>query len=66
MVLHDIPDECVGNPVIFVAQHISDSHYLRPGDLRLRDLQVCRDATGSFGNDFNRTLDRVPISQSAR
>jgi hypothetical protein len=34
--LNDVPDQSVGNPMVFMPQNVADTHDLRPGDLGWR------------------------------
>jgi hypothetical protein len=40
MLVHDVPDYCIGNPVVFVPQYVAHPHDLRPRNLRLRRLKL--------------------------
>jgi hypothetical protein len=59
VLLNDVPNDCIGNAVIFVPQDIPDRHNLGPRYLRLARLEVGWNAPSRFGNNLNPALDAV-------
>src|SRR5277367_4724690 len=59
MVLDDVPNDRVGNPMVLMPQHVPDTHDLRPGDVRPGRLNLRRNAAGRLGDDLDATLNAV-------
>ena len=59
MLLNDIPDQSVGNPMVFMPQNVTDTHDLRPGDLGLTLLEFRRNAAGGLRHDLDAALNAL-------
>ncbi len=56
MLLNDVPNQSVGNPMVVMPQNVTDTHDLRPGDLRLTLLELRRYAASGLRHDLNAAL----------
>ena len=63
--MNDVPDQSVGNPMVFMPQNVADTHDLRPGNLGLALLEFGRNAAGGLRHDLDAalyTMSKKPIA----
>jgi hypothetical protein len=59
IVLHDVPDQRVGDAMVLVPKHVADTHNLRPRDVWLARLEFRRNTAGGLGDNLDTALNAM-------